>query len=247
MSWDLLIVSTLDFLIAIPLKSTKHYLPIYKYYLHLKVIFTSNLEITIVVCSFPSLTSAYTHRAGASRATLWVFYRLFLFLSFCFSFFFFYQVYFFSPLSNRFEIRGRAGLGSAERLASGVPTLNKRSGSEIIVRRGKKQIEIQTVCSATLIPKVKNTKTPNLTPLPLLSVCVVVASATTPTRGWACQSKAEPRPPPPPGHLPRRSGSAGEKQLLQEPRGNRWVRIVCKMYIKYSNEVSRGGGMWSFH
>lgn len=92
-------------------------------------------------------------------------------LSHFFFLFFFIKFNFFSPLSNRFEIRGRAGLGSAEHLASGVPTLNKLSGFEIIVQKKKK--EIQNVCLTTLIPKVKTNK-PNLTLLPLLSVFVVV-------------------------------------------------------------------------
>lgn len=132
MSWDLLIVLTFEFLIAIPLKSTKHYLPIYKYYLHLKVIFTSNLEITIVVCSFPSPTSTYS-QGGSIRSDAVCFLSVFFF---SFLFLFLSSLILFSSEQQDWKLR--ASLGSAELLASGVLTLNKLSGSEIIVRKNQK-------------------------------------------------------------------------------------------------------------
>lgn len=72
-----------------PLKSTKHYLPIYKCYLHLKVILQAILRLLLSVPFSPlplSLLSAehLTHRARAAvhlvRVALYVFFFFFLFL-----------------------------------------------------------------------------------------------------------------------------------------------------------------------
>lgn len=71
--------------IATPLKSTKHYLPIYKYYLHLKVILQATLRLLLlsVPLFFFSLHQALTHRArvasGKSDAVFVCFFSFFFF------------------------------------------------------------------------------------------------------------------------------------------------------------------------
>lgn len=113
------------------------------------------------------LWRALTHRAGASIVRLCAFFFLIAFFVFHF-----YQVKFFSPLSNRFEIRGRAVLG---------PTLNKLSGSETVVWKEDKRNSKCLLGNINTKSKNNQTKLP-----PPLSVFVVLAALPS-IKGWGRQ------------------------------------------------------------